>query len=63
MIDILIAVEPEAAVEIKQKYGTLDYFLWIAEHTVNFAFWNSDIPNKEVNVEVDRIGKLWRAII
>lgn len=51
LIDILIAVEPEAAVEIKQKYGTLDYFLWIAEHTVNFAFWNSDIPNKEVNVK------------
>lgn len=50
LIDVLLVVDSTTAREVKANYGKLEYFFWSAEHVVNFAFWNSDIPNKEINV-------------
>ncbi len=56
LIDILIVVDPEAADEIEQTHGTVDAYLAFADLIINLAFWNSDIPNKEVAVKWIEMG-------
>ncbi len=51
VVEVLIVVEPEAAQEIIDIYGSIRTFLHPSDNSINLAFANSDIPNKTVHTQ------------
>jgi len=51
LITVLLILTPEAQDSIENKYGSVDLFALLGQTSVNMAFWNSDIPNKEIRVK------------
>ncbi|MCC7504297.1 MAG: hypothetical protein IT259_03305 [Saprospiraceae bacterium] len=51
LISILVLVTPSAQQELANSWGGIGFFIKFGEAMVNQAFYNSDIPNKEVRVE------------
>lgn len=50
-ITVLLILTPEAAEIVEDIYGSVDNFALLGQASVNTAFWNSDIPNKEIRVK------------
>lgn len=51
LISVLLVITPEAKAWIEPFYGSLDVFATLAKLQENFAFYRSDIPNKEIRVK------------
>jgi Secretion system C-terminal sorting domain/Metallo-peptidase family M12B Reprolysin-like len=54
LISVLLVITPEARVWIESRFGSalgVGLFATLGQLTANFAFYNSDIPNKEVRVK------------
>lgn len=51
LISILVIVTPSAQQELANSWGGVGFFIKFGEAMANQAFYNSDIPNKEVRVE------------
>lgn len=50
LITILLVVNTDAGDWIRNHYGSINLFATLLQRSVNFAFYNSDIPNKEIRV-------------
>ena len=50
LITILLVVNTDAGDWIRNHYGSVNLFATLLQRSVNFAFYNSDIPNKEIRV-------------
>ena len=51
LITVLLILTPEAKLMVENMYGSVDLFALLGQSSVNSAFWNSDIPNKEIRVK------------
>lgn len=51
LITVLLILTPEAKDIVENMYGSVDLFALLGQVSVNSAFWNSDIPNKEIRVK------------
>ncbi|MBK8557314.1 MAG: hypothetical protein IPL65_16800 [Lewinellaceae bacterium] len=51
IISVLLVVQPAVRSWIEAHYGSMEIFSLLGAVSVNLAFYNSDIPNKEVRVE------------
>jgi hypothetical protein len=51
IITVLLILTPEAAEIVTNIYGSVNNFALLGQASVNTAFWNSDIPNKEIRVK------------
>lgn len=51
LITVLVIVTPEAEAQLVDSWGGLDLFIRFGEAMTNQAFYNSDIPNKEIRVQ------------
>lgn len=51
LITVLLILTPEAKDSVENMYGSVDLFALLGQVSVNSAFWNSDIPNKEIRVK------------
>lgn len=51
LITVLVIVTPEAEAELADTWHGLDLFVRFGEAMTNQAFYNSDIPNKEIRVK------------
>lgn len=52
LVSVLLVVTPQAKDWVLNHYGgSLDIYALLGASTVNIAFYNSDIPNKEVRVQ------------
>ena len=51
LITVLLILTPEAKLMVENMYGSVDVFALLGQASVNSAFWNSDIPNKEIRVK------------
>lgn len=51
LVSVLLVITEEAKDWILLNYGSMDAYAIIGQAMVNLAFYNSDIPNKEIRVE------------
>ncbi len=52
LVSVLLVVTPQAKDWVLSHYGgSMDIFALLGASTVNIAFYNSDIPNKEIRVQ------------
>jgi hypothetical protein len=51
LVSVLLVVTPEAKAWVENHYGSVDVFVLLGTTTVNHAFYNSDIPNKEIRIQ------------
>jgi hypothetical protein len=51
LVSVLLVITAEAKTWILDNYGSIEAYAKTGEALVNLAFYNSDIPNKEIRVE------------